>query len=422
MSNIAYEILGVPKEHWDKLSPEAPFGTRMAVAKALLPLPPDVLMGMAFALVADPDKRIAKTARQTLREMPSETVIRSLTPRTHPKLLEFLASFRSNDDALMEKVYRNASASDEVVLMIAGRASEDLIEAIARNQERLLMTPKVYLALRENPNTTPAQRDRVAQFLRHNRCLPEIPGEEVGEEPPVVPEDPDALSPLEEPVPLRATPSEPLPDPETLLRLAVEVEIAAALAGYPSPSTNPHVAEQMKLSGIQVIALREAAGFEFALDETGWDFSLELLSEEELPPDKKLRMSEFIATLSPGKKIKLAYLGNGDARKILLRDSNKLVACAVIKSKRMSDSELIAAAGNRNLPADVFREIALDREMVRKYPVKAALVNNPKCPVNIALTLMRDLNSSDLEKVARNKNVSSVISGLAAKKVKEKKG
>ena len=96
------------------------------------------------------------------------------------------------------------------------------------------------------------------------------------------------------------------------------------------------------------------------------------------------------------------------------------VAVAVVKSGRMTDGEVANCAGNRNLSDDVIREIARNNEFIRKYPVKVALVNNPKTPPSLAMAFVNSLHKKDLQSLARNRNVSSVISNAARKRFKAK--
>ena len=113
-------------------------------------------------------------------------------------------------------------------------------------------------------------------------------------------------------------------------------------------------------------------------------------------------------------------MGNLQARKILIRDPNKIVAAAVVKSGRLTPNEVASFAGNKNLHDEVVRLIAENKEFVRKYPVQVALVNNPKCPAPLALRLMQGLHKRDLQQLANNKNVPSVIFGTALKMFKAK--
>ena len=119
--------------------------------------------------------------------------------------------------------------------------------------------------------------------------------------------------------------------------------------------------------------------------------------------------------MSVGQLIKLAFKGNKEIRSLLLRNTNKSIASAVIKSGRLTDGEIVSAAGNRNLADDVIRAIASNKEFLRKYPVKVALVNNSKTAVPTALNLLKSLHKTDLKQVARNPNVSSIISNAATK-------
>jgi hypothetical protein len=92
----------------------------------------------------------------------------------------------------------------------------------------------------------------------------------------------------------------------------------------------------------------------------------------------------------------------------------------VVKSGRMTDNEAFSAAGNRNLGMDVLREIAANREFMRKYPIKVALVNNPRTPPSVAVPIVSQLQKRDLEQLSRNRNVSSVLFTMALKLLKQK--
>jgi len=108
------------------------------------------------------------------------------------------------------------------------------------------------------------------------------------------------------------------------------------------------------------------------------------------------------------------------SRKILIRDNNSLVAAAVVKSGRCSEGEVKDFAGNRNLHNDVLREIAMNKEYTRKYPVKVALTNNPKTSIPVAMSFINSLQKQDLLSLTRNKNVPGVITQTALRLYKSK--
>lgn len=405
MAEIPFQRLGIPAEHRDKLGPQAPAKIKMAVAKGLLPLPPQVLVPMAYVLLGDPNPAVAEAARRTLLEIPAKTLIGGvLSPSTHPKILEFFAEFRRGEASLMEVIYRNREANDRTVMLIAESCDAELAEILMRNQERLLITPEVYLAFKRNPSARRADLDRVAAFLRMNKCLPD-----------------EGAQPAESPA--ASAPS--ADEAAALKQKLIEAEIEAALLGLPSPQTNPEVREKLEMFDLD--ALDEAAagpdlgGFSFSFTEdSGFSFDLTDSSSDDRAIDEQERQNivQQLAEMTIGQKIKLAYKGNAEVRKLLVRDRNKMVASAVIKSGRMNDSEYLMVASNRNLDGEVIRELTRIKEAMRKYPIKVALANNPKTPVSVAVGLVNQLQRRDLEAVARNKNVSGAVNQLANRKLK----
>jgi hypothetical protein len=97
-----------------------------------------------------------------------------------------------------------------------------------------------------------------------------------------------------------------------------------------------------------------------------------------------------------------------------------MVAAAVVKAGRMTEPEVVKAASNRAINDEVLRLIARNREWVRKYPVKLALVNNPKTPVGTSMGLVGFLQARDLKSLANNRNVSSVLFTAAKTRLKQK--
>lgn len=410
MAEIPFQRLGIPTEHQDKVKPESPARIKMAVAKGLLPLPPHVMVPMAYVLLGDKNPKVVDAARSTLMEIPAKTLVGGvISPNTHPKILEFFAEFRSSESSLMEVIYRNREANDRTVMLIAERCNGELAEILMRNQERLLITPKVYLAFKQNPASRKADLERVAAFLRMNKCLPED----------------DEL-----PAPAPKKPARPKISAEEAAELKqklLEAEIEAALLGLPSPRTNPEVREKLEMFDLDEIEQEEdpgaagLGGFNFNFSEdSGFSFNLTDSSSDDraIDEEERLNIVQQLNEMTIGQKIKLAYKGNAEVRKLLVRDRNKMVASAVIKSGRMNDNEYVMVAGNRNLDGEVIRELTRVKEAMRKYPIKVALANNPKTPVSIAIGLVNQLQRRDLEAVARNKNVSGAVNQLANRKLK----
>jgi hypothetical protein len=141
---------------------------------------------------------------------------------------------------------------------------------------------------------------------------------------------------------------------------------------------------------------------------------------------KKRNLTQRVMVMTVSQKIKLAMLGNKEARTILLRDSNKLVAMAAIQSPRITEGEVGMMAANKIAQEDVLRYIYSSRDWLKQYPIKLALVKNPKVPLGIAMKFMGTLMEPDVRELSRSKNVPGTIVNtarqmLAKRVVKDKK-
>ena len=157
----------------------------------------------------------------------------------------------------------------------------------------------------------------------------------------------------------------------------------------------------------------------------------ELPAEIEAPPEVTKRDDELtkadretliqkISRMSAVEKIKAALTGNLETRMILVRDSNKLVARAVLQSPKLSNQEIESYAGARNVSEEVLRLIATNRKSMKTYVVARALINNPRAPIDITMPLVIRLNDRDLKGLAFNRNVPEAIRSMAIKLIKQK--
>jgi hypothetical protein len=135
---------------------------------------------------------------------------------------------------------------------------------------------------------------------------------------------------------------------------------------------------------------------------------------------KKLSLSKRIMSMNISEKIKLATKGNKEARGILIRDSNKLVSVAVIRSPRITDGEVLAQAQSKTCNEDVLRVIYTNREWLRKYAIKLALVKNPKVPQGVSMKLMGTLYEHDVKSLSKDKNVPGSVQMIAKKQMEKK--
>lgn len=213
---------------------------------------------------------------------------------------------------------------------------------------------------------------------------------------------------------------------EKLVIENIAVEVIAAIQGKLSPALQKALASgffatSKDTSSVsleeQPLSVLPSVEFEFT-DTADIAFDAALTTDTEESDDVE-SLEKKLREMSVGHKIKLAYKGNKQVRSILIRDTNKSVSVAVIKSGRVSDTEAALYASNRNLSGDVIREISSNKDFIRKKPVRIALVGNSKTPIKVAMEILNSLDKKDLQNLAKNKNVPSVISKAALKRFKE---
>ena len=125
--------------------------------------------------------------------------------------------------------------------------------------------------------------------------------------------------------------------------------------------------------------------------------------------------SQVLSSMSILQRMKLAMKGTKGQRAQLIRDSNKLVAAAVLSSPKLTESEVEAFAKMGNVSEDVLRTIAMNRSWSKNYGVVAGLTRNPKTPPGISMQMVQRLNERDLKMLAIDRNVPEAVR-LAARK------
>jgi hypothetical protein len=192
-------------------------------------------------------------------------------------------------------------------------------------------------------------------------------------------------------------------------------ELAAVVAADPA-ALEPALADAGVAAVLQATRDAEGDGDSEAVAETAGGQGAGGPGAAAAPgPGKRKSATIDFTKLKLFEKIRLATLGNAYCRQNLLRDANRMVALAAIRSPQLTDGEVVKAAGNRALSEDVIRYIANRKEMVKQYAVKAALVGNAKCPLGIALRLLPSLHGEDIKALARSKNIPAALSAAAKK-------
>ncbi|HSB36452.1 MAG TPA: hypothetical protein VLH41_06210 [Thermoanaerobaculia bacterium] len=142
-------------------------------------------------------------------------------------------------------------------------------------------------------------------------------------------------------------------------------------------------------------------------------------AEEAAAADDEAHKSLFarLATMTITEKIRLAWRGSKEERLFLIRDPNRLVATAVLKSPKTREADAETIANMKSVSEDVLRAIAFRKEWLRKYSILAALVRNPRSPIDSTLPLVLRLNHTDQKKLAMDRNVPEALRASARREV-----
>jgi hypothetical protein len=121
-------------------------------------------------------------------------------------------------------------------------------------------------------------------------------------------------------------------------------------------------------------------------------------------------------------RVKLAMKGDREARNILIRDPNRIVAQAVVQNARITEQEVEKIAAMRSVPEDVLRVIANNRNWARNYSIMHNLARNPRTPIGSVMTILTRLQLRDLQAMMKNRNVSDAVRKQALRLVTARQG
>ena len=120
-----------------------------------------------------------------------------------------------------------------------------------------------------------------------------------------------------------------------------------------------------------------------------------------------------ILRMSPAQRLRAALRAGREARQILIRDTNRIVAAAVMRNPRLTEEEVVSYSAQKSLSDEILRLIGASRTWMSAYPVVHNMVRNPKTPVAIAMNNIGRLHTRDLQNICRDKNIPEVIRRMA---------
>ncbi len=130
---------------------------------------------------------------------------------------------------------------------------------------------------------------------------------------------------------------------------------------------------------------------------------------------RRQTLIQRLAKMTVAQRVQFAMKGGSDARRTLIRDSNKVVQRAVLQSPRLTEQEVEAFAAMSSLTDEILRLIAGNRVFRKNYSVVRNLTTNPKTPLDVSLHMLPMLNAIDLKRLTTNKNVPETLRTTAFK-------
>lgn len=139
-------------------------------------------------------------------------------------------------------------------------------------------------------------------------------------------------------------------------------------------------------------------------------------AEEEVSKDLVVRLT----SLTVAQRVRVAFRGTREERLFLVRDPNRLVSTAVLKSPKTNEADAEAIANMKSVSEDVLRAVAQRREWMKKYGLMAAIVKNPRSPIDVTLPLVLRLAQRDQTALATDRNVPEAVR-VTAKRIVQRR-
>jgi hypothetical protein len=356
--------------------PDAPPPLKAMAASGLAPMGPTDLLTVLYFFSYDKQQNLADKATASLEKVPDKVLLGALEQLSAERVLDGLSRLLIKRPVAIERVLLNQATAPLTVTWIASQTkNEKNLEIVASNEQRLLENPEIIEAFYKNTAARMSSADRMIELAIRNgielkgiACFAEV-------------------------------------------KAAIQGELIAEPSDQPTPDDNlfKQTLEREEWKELDEKAIDEAI-----------DAREEGLEGKEETIEKVEKLEQSLAQMPISSKIRLATLGSSNQRAVLIRDSNKLVSMAVIKSPGIRESEVMQYSKYRSLPEEALRYMASKRDWIKHYPVKMNLVQNPRCPIEYALRFLTHLRPPDLRAVERDRNVPNAIT-RAAKQLREKR-
>jgi regulator of extracellular matrix RemA (YlzA/DUF370 family) len=380
----------------------APHQAKLAAASGLLPLPQSDLLEVLVALQQSESAEIAEAAEATLASQDSEDLLSAASSEdTSEAVLDYLATLSNSSRQIHEAVILNNKTPDQAIAGLAGSTSDgSLLDLIATNQQRLVRFPKIIDAILVNSDRTP-EAERRARETKREFFEKERGAQQIAQE-------------------LRSRGN----------TAAAEFFESADLTGGLSVEDAWLIAEHIEVSDADLDnSWLPSERYEELRAETPEEHAanfkrvieFERIELGEVPVER-VALIRRIMFMNARDRMKLAMKGDREARSILIRDSNRVVATAVIHNPRVTDQEVENISAMRTVADEVLRLISMNRNWARSYPIIHNLVRNPRTPIPTVMGTLPRIRTKDLKNLSQNRNVSEATRRQALRLAQARSG
>jgi hypothetical protein len=385
----------------------APRPARVAASRGILPLPQTDLLEILVALAQNGDEELSSNARETLKNQDKQRIGDVVSaPQISANVLAYFAGEENLPFNAYEAIITNFNTPDTAIIKFA-RSTRDgsLLELITLNQQRLIRTPQIIEAIIANPYRT-AEAERRAQETKREFFQKERGAQQIANE-------------------LRAR------GQEAAAEFIEQAEFAENLeASNLSVDDAIFIASHIEVSDSEIddswLSNDLIEEFYEETDEQRQAILGKILGELRMENDEisgeRVSMLNRILRMSMKDRVKLAMKGDREARNILIRDPNRIVAQAVMQNPRITEQEVEKISSMRTVPEDILRQIATSRQWSRIYTIVHNLARNPRTPLSNVMSILTRLQLRDLNALSKNRNVSDAVRRQASRISLARKG
>ena len=356
-----------------------------SAAKGALAMPAPEMIEILVYLALH-NEVFGEQARLTLAAWDEKSARAIATDLSAPKeVLDYMVAPENVRSVLLPILLENVSVSESALVGLAAAASRENVDHLLKSA-RVNMSPAILHALLANPNLSGIQVETVRAKVGPRETDQILPG---------------------------------ISDPEDVLDedlMAYLTEHAAEIAGEQDKPFHAIGGVYDEILGWEDSSAEAAAAGAGTAQKSAAAKKTFLSGDE-----ARGSALQKISKLDVKGRIQLAMKGSKEERTILVRDGTKVVALAVLESPKVTDGEVEMFASQKNVLETLLRGISMKRRFMKRYTIVRNLVANPRTPLDVSLTLIKNLQANDLKNLAANKDVSDTVRKLAEKMFKQKK-